>query len=316
MQTDILTVTLNPTVDIATSVAEVVPGPKLRCAVPDIDPGGGGINVSRAISILRGTSRPFVAAGGFTGRMLEGLLRAEGIAYHAFAAPGDTRQSFSVTDSVTSKQYRFVLPGPQWAPNDVDRCIAEITDVATPSAFVVLSGSQPPGVPDSFPAALAEALRATDARLVVDTSGPALTALAAAPTDPPMVLRMDQAEADELAGHVLADVAATADYAQALVTKGCAEVVIIARGAEGSVLATREARFFCNAADVPVVSKIGAGDSFVGAFTLALAQEARLDTALKMGCAAASAAVMTEATRLCRREDFVAVQAQIEVRPV
>jgi 6-phosphofructokinase 2 len=69
------------------------------------------------------------------------------------------------------------------------------------------------------------------------------------------------------------------------------------------VLATDSARHFCRAANVPVVSKTGAGDSFLAAFTLALAREADHSEALSAAVAAASAAVMTEATELCRPED-------------
>ncbi|MCE8472751.1 PfkB family carbohydrate kinase, partial [Rhodovulum sulfidophilum] len=71
---DILTVTLNPTVDLSTSVAHVVPGDKLRCAPPVTDPGGGGINVSRAIRLLGGESLALVALGGHNGDKLRALL--------------------------------------------------------------------------------------------------------------------------------------------------------------------------------------------------------------------------------------------------
>ena len=64
---DILTITLNPALDVATSVDAVVPGPKLRCAEPRYDPGGGGVNVSRALQRLEGSSHAFVAFGGETG---------------------------------------------------------------------------------------------------------------------------------------------------------------------------------------------------------------------------------------------------------
>lgn len=110
----ILTLTLNPTLDLATAVDAVVAGPKLRCDAPEIDPGGGGINVSRAVRILGGRSTAFAVSGGPTGEMLEHLLRGEGIAPVVLQGPGATHESFSVTDRATGAQYRFVLPGPPW----------------------------------------------------------------------------------------------------------------------------------------------------------------------------------------------------------
>jgi 6-phosphofructokinase 2 len=300
---DILTVTLNPTIDLTTSVAAVVAGPKLRCAVPEIDPGGGGTNVSRAIGFLGGTSRAMVAVGGGTGERLLTLLNTQGIATVALPAPGETRQSLAVADRSTGEQFRFVLPGPEWRPADVAQALASIAGAAgTGGGLVVLSGSQPPGVPEDFPARLAARLQGR-ARLIVDTSGAPLRALARGGGAAPWCLRMDDEEAADLAGYPLDTVAESAAYAEELVTRGVAEVVILARGADGAVLASAGGRIHARSAKVEVVSKVGAGDSFVGAFTLAVARGEGLEMALRMGNAAAAAAVMTEATRLCRAED-------------
>ena len=110
--TDILTITLNPTVDLSTAADHVHPGPKLRCDAPRADPGGGGINVSRAIRHLGGDSRAFLAVGGATGEWLKVLLDAEGTRFEGFQIDGETRQSLAVTDRSTGLQYRFVMPGP------------------------------------------------------------------------------------------------------------------------------------------------------------------------------------------------------------
>lgn len=90
----ILTVTLNPTVDFSTSAETVAPDRKLRCARPEANPGGGGINVSRAIAILGGHSTAFVAVGGPVGDKLVHLLAEAGIGLAPFPAPAETRQSF------------------------------------------------------------------------------------------------------------------------------------------------------------------------------------------------------------------------------
>lgn len=300
---DILTITLNPAIDLATSVDQVVAGPKLRCDAPQIDPGGGGINVSRSIAILGGASRAFVALGGAAGQQLHDLLTEEGIDVVAFAGPGDTRQNLAVTDRGTGGQYRFVMPGADW---DDARCAAVLTAISQASpkgGFVVFSGSLSPGVPADFPARLCAALEERGARLVVDTSGAALRQMAQPNGHCPHVLRMDGAEAEDLAGRPLPTRADSAAFAAGLVDAGCAHMVVVARGADGSALATSDARLHACAADVPIQSKVGAGDSFVGGFTLALAQGRAPGDALQRGAAAASAAVMTPATRLCTRAD-------------
>jgi 6-phosphofructokinase 2 len=300
---DVLTVTLNPALDLATGVDNVVPNVKLRCGPPRIDPGGGGINVSRAIALLGGTSRCLVALGGRNGETLAQLLRDAGIALVIHEAPGETRSSLSVADRHRGEQYRFMLPGPPWSPMDVIAAERTILDGSQEGGITVISGTLPPGVLAQIVPDLCGKLAAKGVEVIVDTSGPALHLLARAQGPAPHILRMNQEEADDLAGRRLLDIADSADFAQSLVRRGVAGTVIVARGPEGSVLVTDGQRIHSRAADVPVRSKVGAGDTFVGAFTLAHARGAPPEEALSRAVAAASAAVMTEGTALCRRED-------------
>lgn len=310
---DILTITLNPAVDLDSSVAAVAPGPKLRCATPSIDPGGGGINISRALAELGGASTALVAAGGGTGDLLIGLLKREAVTARIIEAPGETRQSLAVTETGTGAQYRFVFPGPTWEKPDIARAEAEIADAIPQGGLVILSGSQPQGFDDDFAARLLPLAAARGAGVALDSSGPALRALRAGQITGLEILRLDQGEAAELADAPLSDAASSADFAAGLVARGVARIVVLARGAEGSVLATSAGRWFCNAAKVPVRSKTGAGDSFVAGFALALARGGAAEAALQHGVAAASAAVMTEATRLCRRAEAEALMAECGV---
>jgi 6-phosphofructokinase 2 len=311
----ILTLTPNPALDLATSAPEVRPGPKLRCAPPRSDPGGGGVNVSRAIRLLGGDSLALVATGGDTGRRLAALIAAEGLRLERLEVAGETRWSLAVTDTGTGGQYRFVLPGPDWEAADLAGFEALVRRHLEPGALVVLSGSLPPGVPPDWPAALAGLVGAAGARLIADTSGAPLRHLAAAGAGL-FLLRMDGAEAEGLAGRPLPQAADTAGFAAGLVATGAAQAVIVARGAEGSVLATAEG---CRIAACPVaevVSAVGAGDSFVAGLALALARGGDLDAALACGTAAAAAAVLTEATALCRREDAERLLASVRAAPL
>lgn len=300
--TPIVTVTLNPALDVSTTTETVRPGRKLRCEAPRTDPGGGGINVSRVLKRLGGESLALVAIAGATGERLKNALEAEGIAARYLRAPGETRESLSVIGRDTGEQYRFVMPGARWTEAEGERALDAIATACPPGAYVVLSGSLPPGLSPDLPARLGHRLKARGARIILDTSGETLTA-ARRPAHPVHVLRMDEVEAEALAGRALPQRADTAGFALHLVEEGAADIVIIARGPDGSVLATQNERFFCRAAKVPVVSKTGAGDSFLAAFTLAIAREADLGEALSAAVAAASAAVMTEATELCSAVD-------------
>ena len=301
--TDILTVTLNPALDLATTTPSVAAGPKLRCDNPSAEPGGGGVNVARAIGHLGGSARALVAAGGPNGRRLDRLIRDQGVDVALIDAPGETRMSLAVTATDTGAQFRFVMPGPVWSATDLDAAVSQIAQHASPEGIVILSGSLPSGADPALIPQIVGTL-SSYATVIVDTSGAALHALAHGVPPAPTVLRMDAAESRDLAGSALTDRADSAAFAASLVAKGAATRVIIARGAEGSVMAGPEGQWFVNATNDRVVSAVGAGDSFVGGFALALSDGAAPAEALRHGAAAASAACLTKGSELCTRDDF------------
>lgn len=297
--TDILTVTLNPALDRSTSTEHVVPEEKLRCETPVTEAGGGGINVARAIGVMGGRARAFVAISGFQGQRYLETLRTEPLTPEVFHTHGETRQSFAVIDRTTGEQFRFVTPGPRWTPQQSVDVLTAI-GVCTPQrGYVVLSGSQPPGVPLDFPSRLAAQMKDHSAHLILDTSGAPLRALLQAGAARQNVLRIDGAESEDLAGRKFANMHEVGDFAQELIHRGVAEVVVLAMGAS-SVLVENGNRWHAKTRPVQPVSKVGAGDSFVGVFTWSLSQGARWEEALRMGVAAAASAVTTEGTELCR----------------
>ena len=296
----ILSVTLNPALDLSARVEAMQAGPKLRLSDPVYEPGGGGVNVARAIHALGGRVLAWVALGGASGDQHLALMRAQGLDVRAFAAPGETRQNWAITDA-EGHQFRLQLPGTDWDMPTAETAMQDI--MAHAPGLVVVSGSQPPGVSDRFVQDLAAPLGPD--RLVVDTSGAALSRLVDAPRSDAslLLLRLDQAEAEALARQPLAQPHDSAAFARGLVDRGVASMVCVARGADGSVLAGPEGVHHCRPPHVPIVSKVGAGDSFTGAFTLALVQGQSPAQALQYGTAAAAAAVMTPGSALCRAAD-------------
>jgi len=295
----ILTIALNPALDSAAEVSEVVPDLKLRCVNPSLEAGGGGVNVSRAIALLGGESKAFVALGGATGNMMAELLRDAGLDLHRFNGPGLTRQSTAILETSTGRQFRFGQPGPDWPAAESARALAEIEGLLAPEMLVVATGSLPPCVPDDFYVELGARVRAAGAQMIVDTSGRAQKAVLAKGHGLVQVLRMDRHESEQLAGQKLNTLAAAARFAQSIAIQGLAELVIMARGDEGSVFATPEGCFHCISPKGVVVSKVGAGDSFVGGLALGLARGLGFEEAGKLATATAAAAVLTPGSQLC-----------------
>ncbi|MEQ8589680.1 MAG: 1-phosphofructokinase family hexose kinase [Roseitalea porphyridii] len=298
---EILTITLNPALDVSTSVGTVTPGPKLRCTEPRYDPGGGGVNVSRAIQRLGGVSRAFVALGGETGEAFRAMLDDEKIRTEVFEVAGNTRQSIAVSETSTGNQFRFQLPCPDWPADQTERLLVRLKDQLTANCLAVLSGSIPGGVPEDIVVRLNRMAVGQDARLIVDTSGPALTRAAGNPGPPFFLLRMDGAEAAEVSGQTFANPADLADYGRQLVTRGAADHLVMSMGAKGTVGVSASERFFVSPPKLEAVSAVGAGDSMVGAIALELSRGSSFREAVRHGVAAAGSAVLTPATELCSR---------------
>ena len=304
-QKSILTITLNPALDLSTSIDAVVPSEKLRCAQPLAEPGGGGLNVSRAIAALGGRSLALVALAGTTGARLADLLTQESIDYIAISAPGETRQSMTISETTTGRHYRFLLPGPNWDEVAQARVFARLADLVRPGGIAIISGSQPPGVPNDFVSTMAKSLAGM--QVVIDTSGTALTCAVEDPIPGLALLRMNSSEAEEIAGRALPERIDTADFASELVARGVAERVIIARGGDGSVMAEAGRRLWCCPSPHAVVSRVGAGDSSVAGWTLGMARDLPVEVALRMAVAAASSAVAAPGTELCNLADVEAL---------
>ena len=170
---------------------------------------------------------------------------------------------------------------------------------ASRDSIVVLSGGIAPGMSVGFHGQIQTELKAITSKIIVDTCEPALSHLITQTQTPFHVLRLDQNEAAMAVGHDFDEITGGFQFGADLIERGVAEIVVIGRGAIGSLLVSRDRRIFCHAAKVPVKSKIGAGDAFVGGFILSLSRAEPLERALQWGVAAACATVETEGTALC-----------------
>lgn len=298
----ILTITLNPAIDLVTATPKLIPNVKLRCAEPRYSAGGGGVNVSRAIANLGGRSIAFAAVGGASGAMYRAMLEAEGLEALWFDIPGITRQSVSVLDQASSDQFRFVFPGPVWSDALCERALAVLGEACRGMRYVVGSGSLPPSAPDDFYDRIGMAADAVGARFVLDTSGGALSEARQATGYKPWLWIMDNAEASQIAGRALPDMDTLQGFARELAERRPAEVIILTYADGGAVAVSDEGIFKTRPPKVEVVSKIGAGDSFVGGLVFRLAEGWTVADSCAYAMAAAASAVTRHAAELCDRD--------------
>jgi 6-phosphofructokinase 2 len=309
----VITITMNPAIDLSTSVDEVTPVHKLRCAKANRDPGGGGINVARVITRLGGNVTAIYPTGGAAGQLLRRLVDAERIRSLTFEVADETRLSFVVSENKSGDEYRFVLPGPTLSDAEWHRCILDLQRLPISNGYLVMSGSLPTGVPADFFASVARMAKERGLLPVLDTSGPAL---AAALREGVHLMKPNHRELQELTGLPLEDETSRLAVCRDLVARGQAQVIALTLGHEGALLVTRGAAWRAHALAIKPVSTVGAGDSFLGAMTWALAGGHDLEDAFRYGIAAGSAALITPGTGLCRQNDVVRLHGQVSIEMI
>jgi len=304
----IITLTMNPAIDKSASVAQVIADRKLYCNSPRFEPGGGGVNVSRAIRKLGGESKALFPCGGPTGEYLLELLHQEGLTCQPIPIINWTRENLVVLEESSGRLFRFGMPGTSLDEKEWRSCL-DVLAVADPKpAYIVASGSLPSSVPDDFYAQVARIGKSLGARVIVDTSGEPLRQ---ALEEGIYLVKPNIRELGELTGIEPSDEIGQQEIAMKMVSSGQCEVVALSLGAGGVLLATSEGCQRLQTPVVPIKSKVGAGDSMVAGIVLSLARGNEVRNAVRFGIASGAAAVMTPGSELCRREDAERLYGQL-----
>lgn len=304
---NIITVTLNPAIDKSTFIDVLVPEKKMKCARPSFEPGGGGVNVARAIKKLGGDAIAVYFAGGYTGKFYRQLLDEEKIQSVIIEIAQQTRENLIVQDKSSNLQYRFGMPGPVIAEKEWKMLLQELENIEHMD-FLVASGSVPEGVPADIFARMAKIARKKNAKFIADTSGDALKHAA---DEGVYLMKPNLGELSSLAGKQDLNMEMVGNIANDIISKNKCEVLIVSAGAGGALLFTKN--FSCQVTP-PVVkrkSTVGAGDSMVGGIVYSLSRGNSLIEAVQFGVACGTAATMNWGTKLCNKEDVEKIYAEI-----
>ncbi|MBU3024507.1 1-phosphofructokinase family hexose kinase [Zobellia galactanivorans] len=296
----IITLTVNPAIDKSTTVAGMSPNTKLRCAEPSYDAGGGGINVSRAIRKLGGTSLCSYFAGGPTGEFLKKLLTEQNIEQSVIPIEGWTRENLAVTDTTTNQQYRFGMPGPPVKEVEWKSALTQLEQRLHEGDYLVASGKLPPHVPEDFYLKVGRMAEKKEVRFILDTSGEALMEAAKSKV---YMLKPNLAELGALCGVASITDLDLKPLAQQFLERHDCEVLVVSLGPKGALLATKNTMEQIPAPVVHQKSTIGAGDSMVAGMVMSLIWGKPLSDMVRYGVACGTAATMHHGTQLCHKED-------------
>ncbi len=308
----IVTLTLNPAVDVSTSVARMIPFIKMRCAPAQRDPGGGGINVARVLKRFGTDVTAIYPAGGSTGQLLASLVEREGVRSIVIPTGSDTREDITTFDETTREQFRLVFPGAALTDLEWQACLGSIARLEPHPAFVIASGSLPAGVPHDFYGRLAQAAQPRS-RIIVDTSGPFLKAALEAGV---YLIKPNLREFQILAGITSADKATLIEAGRRLLDRYRVAVIALSLGQDGALLFTHNVTLRANALPIEPASVSGAGDSFLGAMVWSLVNGGSLERSLRFAVAGGSAALLSPGTELCHADDVHRLASEVIVTPI
>jgi 6-phosphofructokinase 2 len=295
----IVTITFSPCIDKSTSIKKLIPDKKLHCASPKLEPGGGGINVARAIKKLGGEATAIFPSGGYTGKYFNHLLEQENITAVIIETQNETRENIIVLDETANAQYRFGMPGTTLTETEWKKCLEAVEEIDDIS-FIVASGSLPPGVPDNIYALLAKIAKNKHAKFIVDTSGEALKK---ALEEGVYLLKPNIGELCFLAGKEALITEEIIAHARLFIEMGKCEVMVISMGEKGAMLVTKDLDILIKPPAVERKSTVGAGDSMVAGVVHFLQKGKNIVEAVKYGVACGTAATMNTGTELCNIKD-------------
>ena len=295
----IITITVNPTLDKSVLVPSLIENQKLRCTDIKYEPGGGGINISRAIKKLGGSSMALFLAGGHFGSYFINLFKKKKIEYESFSIKNETRESLIIFDELNAKQYLLDMQGPIVFENEWHNLLTHISKLKD-VAFIVASGSLPRAIPIDFYAQIARIAKKMGAKFILDTSGEPLKL---AINEGLFLIKPNLKEMGILSGiNKIEREKAKVEALKIIKSKKC-EAIVISLGADGALLVTADYTEHFLAPKVAVKSTVGAGDSMLAGLVLKLAENQNLQNAVRYGVACGAAATMNSGTTLCNKKD-------------
>jgi 1-phosphofructokinase len=286
----IVTLTPNPSIDRTVEVDAIVRGAVARARGGRVDPGGKGVNIARALAAHGHPTLAVLPSGGWEGDHLAKLLMDEGIDSMQVPIAGSTRANISVAepDGTVTK---FNEPGPHLSPAEIEALIQATVDAARGATWVVGCGSLPLGPAEDFYALVVDRLARSNAKVAIDTSGPAmLKSLSAGPH----VMKPNLEELREVVGTEIATLGDALDAARALQDQGVA-TVIASLGSDGALYLDEKTAVHAEAEVKRPSSAVGAGDALLAGF---LANGGHGVDAFVHGIAWAAAAVGLPGSRM------------------
>lgn len=306
----IITVTMNPAIDKTVDIERMEHGGLNRIQHVELDAGGKGINVSKTIKSLGGSSLATGFLGGKAGETIEGVLKEWDIPTDFVYVDGETRTNLKVVEKAGDVT-ELNEPGPQVDEAKVEELLCKLEGYANENTLFVLAGSIPRGVDKNIYGVITERVHAKGAKVLMDADGELFVQALKAKPD---MLKPNRVE---LEAYYKMEYAASDRELEVLGRKllnDGPEFAAISMGRQGAMFLTKDRTVRCQGLQVKAHSTVGAGDAMVAALAYSWDQKLSVDDMIRLGMATSAGAVTTIGTKPPARElvDELAAQVKIE----
>ena len=307
----ILTLTVNPAIDRTINVDRLVFEDRAYILSSKDTPGGRGLNAAMVIHSFGGKTTAVLPAGGTSGERFEEFLRDAGFPIVVVRIKNKVRTNLTLTDK-NGLTMKLNEPGPTLTKAEFTKLDKVVREKMDRVSWVMLCGSLPPGVPETFYASLIEFAHKKKVKTLLDTDGEALRhGLEAKPT----VVKPNQAEAERLLNTALLTRTHYLSAVDKILRMG-AECVVLSLGSRGVVSASAGGMLEAIPPRVDAISPIGAGDALAAVFVQKLEEHKDFPDALRWGVAAGTASAALPGMQFASRAQAAKIYEQVEIRRV
>lgn len=262
----ILTVTMNPSIDISYPLENLHLDTVNRVDKVSKTAGGKGLNVTRVLAEIGDPVSATGLIGGSTGQFILDHLDQE-IGKEFFEIQGETRNCIAILHE--GQQTEILEKGPSVSEEEGQAFLAHFEALLPDVAVVAISGSLPAGLPVDYYVKLVERAKKAGKPVVLDCSGVSLEKALAAPIKP-TVIKPNNEELSQLLGYeVTKDLDQLKEVLQSNLFKGI-DWVIVSLGADGAFAKHGDVFYKVDIPKIKVVNPVGSGDSTVAGIASAL----------------------------------------------
>lgn len=308
----ILTVTMNPSIDVSYPLEELNIDTVNRIEKVSKTAGGKGLNVSRVLSQLNAPLTATGVVGGKFGDYLTEQLDKDGIPHSFSKIDGETRSCIAILHE--GKQTEILESGPEVTAEEQEAFVAHFEELMADTDFITISGSLPKGINHDFYSLLINKATEADVKVLLDTSGATLKA-SLENTHKPFLIKPNETEIADLLGK---EIHSNDELVEALEDKEFdgIEWIVVTLGADGAIVKHQKNYYRVDIPTIKVVNPVGSGDSTIAGLAYALSEGKSPEDVIKSGMVTGMLNTLEEKTGFINVDNFETLFKQIKVEKI